>query len=179
MVAAFPHIASASASTTAPAHPLRFLACTLALAGSFVGYWLLNYSAFPLFDPVYFWTREASAVVGGITLTALAFASYWHPGLFTSRRFFAAAVSTMIAGSLVMTAGIFASLPAVLVCGAALVTVGTGLANIIVGIGCIGLDMRRLGISVTAAYVWPTPCAACSPCCRGKRTWCCSASSPC
>ncbi|MFR7651917.1 MAG: helix-turn-helix transcriptional regulator, partial [Eggerthella lenta] len=107
----------------------------------------------PLFDPVYFWTREASAVVGGITLTALAFASYWHPGLFTSRRFFAAAVSTMIAGSLVMTAGIFASLPAVLVCGAALVTVGTGLANIIVGIGCIGLDMRRLGISVTAAYV--------------------------
>ena len=153
MVAAFPHTASASASTTAPAHPLRFLACTLALAGSFVGYWLLNYSAFPLFDPVYFWTREASAVVGGITLTALAFASYWHPSLFTSRRFFAAAVSTMIAGSLVMTAGIFASLPAVLVCGAALVTVGTGLANIIVGIGCIGLDMRRLGISVTAAYV--------------------------
>ena len=40
-----------------------------------------------------------------------------------------------------------------LVCGAALVTVGTGLSNIIVGIGCIGLDMRRLGISVTAAYV--------------------------
>lgn len=62
MVAAFPHIASASASTTAPAHPLRFLACTLALAGSFVGYWLLNYSAFPLFDPVYFWTDRKSVV---------------------------------------------------------------------------------------------------------------------
>lgn len=27
------------------------------------------------------------------------------------------------------------------------------MANIIVGIGCIGLDMRRLGISVTLAYV--------------------------
>ena len=36
MVAAFPHTASASESTTAPTHPLRFLACTLALAGSFV-----------------------------------------------------------------------------------------------------------------------------------------------
>ena len=59
----------------------------------------------------------------------------------------------MIAGSLVMTAASSPRCPAVLVCGAALVTVGTGLANIIVGIGCIGLDMRRLGISVTAAYV--------------------------
>lgn len=120
---------------------------------SFIGYWLLNYSAFPLFDPVYLWTREASAIAGGIALTALAFASYWYPRLFTSRRFFVAAVATMTAGSAVMIAGIFAPLPAVLVCGAALVTVGTGLANIIVGIGCIGLDMRRLGISVTLAYV--------------------------
>ena len=137
----------------ASAHPLRFLACTAALTGSFIGYWLLNYSAFPLFDPVYLWTREASAIVGGIMLTALAFASYWRPRFFTSRRFFVAAASTMAAGSLVMAAGIFAPLPAVLVCGAALVTVGTGLANIIVGIGCIGLDMRRLGISVTLAYV--------------------------
>ena len=102
---------------------------------------------------MYLWTREASAVVGGLTLTVLAFASYWHPRLFTSRRFLVAAVSTMVAGSLVMAAGIFGSLPAVLVCGAALVTVGTGLSNIIVGIGCIGLDMRRLGISVTLAYV--------------------------
>ena len=58
MVAAFPHIAVRERSTTAPAHPLRFLACTLALAGSFVGYWLLNYSAFPLFDPVYFWRAK-------------------------------------------------------------------------------------------------------------------------
>lgn len=147
MAAAFPHTAPK------PVHPLRFLACTAALMGSFIGYWLLNYSAFPLFDHVYLWTREASAVVGGLTLTVLAFASYWHPRLFTSRRFLVAAVSTMVAGSLVMAAGIFGSLPAVLVCGAALVTVGTGLSNIIVGIGCIGLDMRRLGISVTLAYV--------------------------
>lgn len=153
MAVAFPHTASAPSPTPAPASPQRFLACTVALMGSFIGYWLLNYSAFPLFDPVYLWTREASAVVGGITLTALAFASYWHPRLFASRRFLAATVSTMVVGSLVMTAGIFAPLPAVLVCGAALVTVGTGLANIIVGIGCIGLDMRRLGISVTLAYV--------------------------
>ena len=47
--------------------------------GSFVSYWLLNYSAFPLFDHVYLQTREASAIVGGLALTALAFASYWHP----------------------------------------------------------------------------------------------------
>lgn len=152
MAAAFPHTAP-SPCAPAPAHPVRFLACTVALMGSFIGYWLLNYSAFPLFDPVYHWTREASAVAGGLALTALAFASYWNPGLFTSRRFFAAAVTTMATGSLVMAGGIFGSLPAVLVCGAALVTVGTGLANIIVGIGCIGLDMRRLGISVTLAYV--------------------------
>ena len=118
MAVAFPHTASAPSPTPAPASPQRFLACTVALMGSFIGYWLLNYSAFPLFDPVYLWTREASAVVGGITLTALAFASYWHPRLFASRRFLAATVSTMVVGSLVMTAGIFAPLPAVLVCGA-------------------------------------------------------------
>lgn len=120
---------------------------------SFIGYWLLNFSAFPLFDPVFLWTREASAVVGGITLTTLAFASYWRPNLFTNRRFFMAAAWTMVVGALAMAAGLFAALPAVLVCGASLVTVGTGLANIIVGIGCIGLSMRRLGISVTLAYV--------------------------
>lgn len=151
MAAAFPHTAPAPAS--AAAHPLRFLVCTVALMGSFIGYWLLNYSAFPLFDPVFLWTREASAVAGGLTLTVLAFASYWNPRLFTSRRFFAAAASTMLVGSFVMALGIFGALPAVLVCGAALVTVGTGLSNIIVGIGCIGLDARRLGISVTLAYV--------------------------
>lgn len=151
MAAAFPR--TSPTATNTPAHPLRFFACTLALMGSFIGYWLLNYSAFPLFDPVYLWTREASAVAGGLALTALAFASYWSPRLFTNRRFLTAAVSTMTLGSAVMALGIFASLPAVLVCGAALVTVGTGLANIIVGIGCIGLDMRRLGISVTLAYV--------------------------
>lgn len=147
MAAAFPHTAPA------PAQLLRFLACTAALTGSFIGYWLLNYSAFPLFDPIYLWTREASAIAGGLALTTLAFASYWHPRLFTSRRFFAAAASTMIAGSLVMAIGIFGSLPIVLICGAALVTMGTGLSNIIVGIGCIGLDTRRLGVSVTLAYV--------------------------
>lgn len=152
MAVALPHTA-AGKRPPASAHQLRFLACTAALTGSFIGYWLLNYSAFPLFDPVYLWTREASAVVGGLTLTVLAFASYWHPRLFTSRRFFVAAISTMVLGSVVTAAGIFAPLPAVLVCGAALVTVGTGLTNIIVGIGCIGLDMRRLGICVTLAYV--------------------------
>ena len=44
MAAAFPHTAPK------PVHPLRFLACTAALMGSFIGYWLLNYSAFPLFN---------------------------------------------------------------------------------------------------------------------------------
>ena len=121
--------------------------------GSFVSYWLLNYSAFPLFDHVYLQTREASAIVGGLALTALAFASYWHPRPFTSRRLFMAATSTMIVGSITVIVSMCGQLPAVLVCGAALVTVGAGLANIIVGIGCVGLGMRRLGIGVTLAYV--------------------------
>lgn len=120
--------------------------------GSFVSYWLLNYSAFPLFDHVYLQTREASAIVGGLALTALAFASYWHPRPFTSRRLFMAATSTMIVGSITVIVSMCGQLPAVLVCGAALVTVGAGLANIIVGIGCVGLGMRRLGIGVTLAY---------------------------
>lgn len=132
---------------------VRFLACTTALTASFVGYWLLNYCAFPLFDPIYHWTREASAVVGGLALTGIAFVSYWRPKLFSSRRFLSAAVATMVVGAAAMLAGIFLRLPVTLVIGASLVTIGTGLSNIVVGIGCIGMSMRRLGLSVTIAYV--------------------------
>ncbi|MEG2533125.1 MAG: LuxR C-terminal-related transcriptional regulator [Gordonibacter sp.] len=136
----------------------RALWCTVALMASFIEYWLLNYTAFPLFDSVFIWTREASAIMGGLTLTAIAFLSYWRPRLFGSKRFFRAAAAVMVAGALLVLAGLVLHLPVVLVCGASLVTIGTGLANIVVGIGCIRLGMRKLGIAVALAYVLAYGC---------------------
>ncbi|MDJ1650605.1 MULTISPECIES: helix-turn-helix transcriptional regulator [Gordonibacter] len=144
---------SAAPETTSPAMRGHLVLCTIALAVSFAEYWLLNYCAFPLFDSVYIWTREASAIAGGIALSAIAFVSYWRPHLFDSGRFFGASAAVMIAGSLLVAAGLALRQSALLVAGASLVTVGTGLANIVVGIGCIGLGMRRLGVAVTSAYV--------------------------
>lgn len=132
---------------------MNFVLCTTALALSFTAGWLLNYAAFPLFDPIFHWTREISAVIGGCVLAMIAILSYWNPRAFTVHNLFMSVVSTMVAGAIVMLAGMLLEVPAVLVCGVGLVTIGSKLANIIVGIGCIGLDMRRLGISVTLAYV--------------------------
>lgn len=130
-----------------------FFLCTVALALSFTGGWLLNYAAFPLFDPIFHWTRETSAIIGGCVLGAIAVLSYWNPRALTVRIMFSATVLTMASGTIVMLAGMLFGIPSVLVCGVGLVTIGSKLSNIIVGIGCIGLDMRRLGISVTLAYV--------------------------
>lgn len=138
---------------TTSSEPARFISCTVALTATFACYWLLNYCAFPLFDPIYHWTREASAVVGGLALSALALVSFWSPASFNATRMIAATISCMIAGAGGMAAGIGWSSPVVLACGASLVTVGIGLANIIASIGCLSLDARRVGISVTLAYV--------------------------
>ena len=45
---------------------------------TFSEYWLLNYSAFPLFDLIFIWTREVSACVGGAALAAIAVLSFWR-----------------------------------------------------------------------------------------------------
>lgn len=55
------------------------IACMVALTLVFSEYWLLNYSAFPLFDTVFIWTRELSACVGGAFLAAVALAAFWRP----------------------------------------------------------------------------------------------------
>ncbi len=52
--------------------------CALALTLTFSEYWLLNYSAFPLFDLIFIWTREVSASVGGAALVAIAVLSFWR-----------------------------------------------------------------------------------------------------
>lgn len=141
----------------------RTVWCTIALMASFIEYWLLNYAAFPLFDSVFIWTREASAIMGGLTLTTIAFLSYWRPRLFDSKRLFRIIATIMICGTLLMVAGLILHLPVILVCGASLATIGTGLANIVVGIGCIGLGMRKLGIAVTLAYVLAYGCRGLFP----------------
>ena len=130
-----------------------FALCTAALALSFVGGWLLNYAAFPLFDPIYERTREESAIIGGCVLAAIAILSYWNPKALTVRIMFSATVFAIALGTIIMLAGMASGAAVVLVCGVGLVTIGSKLANIIVGLGCIGLGIRRLGIAVTLAYV--------------------------
>ena len=130
----------------------RFTACLIALALSIAAYWLLNWCAFPLFDDVWRWTREASAIASGITLTAVALLSYWRPHWFQSRFMMGAIGATALAGAASCGAGILLSQSAILIVGASAATVAAGLSNIVVGISCIGLSMRQLGLCATGAY---------------------------
>ncbi len=131
-----------------------FLLCTLALSGAFLCYWLLNFTAFPLFDPIYHWTRELSAIIGGLALTIVAFISYWNTKLFTYQRTLMVSLGFLIVGVAGTLGGLTLKAQILLVLGASLLTVGIGFANILVGIGSSHLSLRQLGLSVTSAYVF-------------------------
>lgn len=130
----------------------HFIVCSVGLVLSFSSEWLLNYAAFPAFDLVYFWTREASAVMGGLALSAVAVFSFWHPDAFTSRRILGGMLFALGFGATALAAGFASGVPTALVCGAGLLTIGSKLSNIIVGIACVGLGTRRLGASIALAY---------------------------
>lgn len=130
-----------------------FALCAFSLALSFVSGWLLNYAAFPLFDSVYWQTREVSAIVGGCVLGVVAVAAYWRPRTFTASTLLTAVMASMAMGAVALFLGVALNLSVVLVVGAVLVTVGAKLANIVVGVGCIVLGMRQLGIAVTLSYL--------------------------
>ena len=129
------------------------MACVAALTLVFSEYWLLNYSAFPLFDAVFIWTRELSACVGGAFLAAVAFAAFWRPQPLNGRLFVWGVCLAMVAGSAFCAVGSVTRFAAFAVFGASLVTVGSGLANICVGLSCVGLSARTSGIIVACAYV--------------------------
>lgn len=131
----------------------NFAVTASALTLTFVQYWLLNYSAFPLFDDVFIWTRELSACVGGLTLAVLACVSYWQPQRIVKGLFTVGVVVAMVLGALSIAGGLVFHSSTMAVVGASLVTVGSGLANIAVGMGCIGLNARTLGIAIAWAYV--------------------------
>lgn len=128
-------------------------ACALALTLTFSEYWLLNYSAFPLFDFVFIWTREVSACVGGAVLALVAVLSFWRQRPLDGRIFTWGVVFSMLSGAACCIAGTLCESVFLTVAGASLVTVGGGLANICVGLGCIGLTLRRAGVVVVWAYV--------------------------
>lgn len=127
--------------------------CALALTLTFSEYWLLNYSAFPLFDLIFIWTREVSACVGGAALAAIAVLSFWRPRPLDGRVFTWGVVFSMTIGGALCAVGALFESVFFTVAGASLVIVGGGLANICVGLGCIGLTLRRDGIVVVWSYV--------------------------
>lgn len=127
--------------------------CALALTLTFSEYWLLNYSAFPLFDLIFIWTREVSACVGGAALAAIAVLSFWRPRPLDGRVFTWGVVFSMTIGGALCAVGALFESVFFTVAGASLVIVGGGLANICVGLGCIGLTLRRAGIVVVWSYV--------------------------
>ena len=106
------------------------IACMVALTLVFSEYWLLNYSAFPLFDAIFIWTRELSACAGGAFLAAVAFAAFWRPRPLGGRMFVWGVCLAMAVGSAFCAAGSVTGFAAFAVVGASLVTVGGGLARL-------------------------------------------------
>lgn len=131
----------------------RKTACSLALALVFSEYWLLSYCAFPLFDGVFFWTREVSACAGGLVLAALALVSFWRPFRASDTMFMRGGFACMMLGAAFIGMGLAVESVAATVAGASFVTVAGGLANIYVGKGCIGLDPRDAGIAIAWGYL--------------------------
>lgn len=131
---------------------LQTLRCFAALVFVFTMYWLLNYCAFPLFDSVSLWTREISAIVGGVALIAIALIVYWQPQVL--RRFFLSGVLVCLGlGFISMFAGLYLSSAAPLFVGASLVTIGISMASVIAGLACTTLGMRTMGVCIAVAYV--------------------------
>ncbi len=131
----------------------RGLLCAVALALVLASYWLLNYSVFPRFDHLWTGNREASAIASGIVLSALAFCSYWRPWLFGSRPVLGATVASALGGGTLTIIGLALSNTPAVVVAATLGTVAVGLASIVVGLSCLSLDLRAVGLIAIGAYV--------------------------
>ena len=127
--------------------------CGVALVLTFCEYWLLNYCAFPLFDGVFIWTRELSAVAGGLALAALALGSFWSVRPPDGRLFTWGTFVSMTLGAAAVVGGIAWDSVALVALGAALTTIGGGLANVYVGLGCVGMSLRAVALAVGGAYV--------------------------
>ncbi|WP_139652590.1 helix-turn-helix transcriptional regulator [Raoultibacter phocaeensis] len=129
----------------------RVAACFAALVLMFTEYWLLNFCAFPLFDAVSPWTREISAAAGGIGLIVMAIVARWKPGLL-KKHLFPGIFATLVAGAILTLAGLYLDSFFVLAAGASVITIGISLAAVLVGVACMGLDLRTLGIGIAFAY---------------------------
>ncbi|MEG1561977.1 MAG: helix-turn-helix transcriptional regulator [Raoultibacter sp.] len=124
----------------------------IALIAVFAEYWLLNYSAFPLFDPISIVTREISAAAGGCVLVLLALVAAWKPSVFKERLFFIGVPIVLIVGLALMGIGLSLQASFLLILGVSCITIAIGLIAVVVGIGCIGMPSRTLGLCVIVAY---------------------------
>jgi DNA-binding CsgD family transcriptional regulator/F0F1-type ATP synthase assembly protein I len=127
------------------------LFCVLALG--FLGYWLLNYYVFPLFDPIFIWAREVSAATGGLSLVAIALVATWKPSVFKGLPIISTTLFGVLAGSLLMVCGFYLGSPPLLLIGAWLSTFISGVVSVITGIACTQMNLRGAGISIAAAYL--------------------------
>lgn len=125
-----------------------------ALLGAFLDYWLLNYCAFPLFDTVYFWAREVSAIASGATLAILAQVAWWKPQTLDIRLFSWGVIALMASGCICIFGSVFLKSAVLVSLGASLVTIASGLANICAGLACIRLRLDAVALIVTLAYVF-------------------------
>lgn len=131
-------------------HALR---CFTSLVLMFTAYWLLNYCAFPLFDAVSLWTREVSAVCGGLALVVIALVAYWRPKILR-RSFFPGVLALLTVGVISMLGGLYLSSVPALFVGASLLTIGISLIAVVSGLICITLDLRVGGLCIALAYAF-------------------------
>lgn len=126
--------------------------CAAGLTLSFLEYWLLNYCAFPLFDTVFIWARELSAVAGGLVLAALALASYWRTSMLNERLFSWGVPAAMLAGVACTAVGMAGTSRSLVALGAFFATAGAGLSNAYVGLACTRLGLARAATCVGGGY---------------------------
>lgn len=143
---------SSTAAQPQPETSTLVLRCTVAITLALAGYWLLNYTVFPLCDPILIWTREVSACGGGLGLALLAFGAYWRPRLFNARRMVAALLVCTVAGVLCFLASFPSASAAANACGVTLLTVSTGLAMITAAIATSRLSLRDISLCSIVSY---------------------------
>ncbi len=144
-----------SEHTRAPrlTHTRDVVICTLSLALLLATTTLMNATVFPLFDPIFTYTRDISVTCGAVALILLGLAAYRLPHLLTPRSFAAGAFAFLIVGDVALTLGLLSKTTALIIIGASVSSVGRAGATVLIGLALSRLTQAGATIAICVAFI--------------------------
>ncbi|MEY8461477.1 helix-turn-helix transcriptional regulator [Eggerthellaceae bacterium 24-137] len=131
------------------ASPLRGFLALLATLGATA---LMNGSLFPQFDAIFMFARDISVTFSAGTLLGLGLAAYRAPRLLQERAVIAVAIACLLGGGALLGLGLWLSLPAPLVVGASLASIGRAVATVSAALYLARLAPRETAMVIAVSY---------------------------